>query len=203
MTARQPQKPSIEEWLHWAEITVDQLTSCVHIYKKPGRSDAFMSESERQQKSDFVIRLLRRLHPLLDQSATPSDSIAEAHGHDERVIASLTVLFNETLKNMIWLSSDMQKLMISPWMSSFPNKAAEELFFGREDESEGIGSGRTEHGRLPTSLSGLLEREETGETRRPREDWLRQGEPRRHDTEGRARWVEQNGKFLRSAGRVE
>ena len=203
MITRQPQKPSIEEWLHWGEVVVDQLTNCVHIYKKPPHSEAFMSDAERQQKSDFVIKILRRMHPLLDQSAIPSDSIAEAHSHDERTISSLVVIFNETLKNLIWLSSDMQKLLKSPWMSNFPNKTAENLFFGVEDESEGIGSGRVEHGRLPASLADLLEREETGETRRPREEWLRQGEPRRHDPEARTRWAEQNSQFLRSAGRVE
>lgn len=203
MIVRQPQKPGIEEWLHWAGILTDQLTSCVHHYKKESTNTSFMSEAERQQKSDFVIRLLRRLHPLMDQSTTPSDSIADAHNHDEQTIASLTVLFGEALKNMIWISSDMQKLLRSPWMSNFPNKAAEDLFFGIEDESQGIGSGRVEHGRLPASLSDLLDREETGETRRPREDWLRQGEPRRHDNDARTRWAEQNGKFLRSAGRVE
>jgi hypothetical protein len=205
MITRQPQKPSIEEWLHWGEVVVDQLTGCVHVYKKPPHSESlsFMPDAERQQKSDFIVKILRRLHPLLDQSTTPSDSIADAHRHDERTISSLTVIFNEALKNLTWLSSDMQKLLKSPWMSNFPNKAAENLFFGMEDESQGIGSGRVEHGRLPASLADLIEREEAGETRRPREEWLRQGEPRRHDVEARARWAEQNGKFLRSAGRVE
>jgi hypothetical protein len=88
-------------------------------------------------------------------------------------------------------------------MHHFPNRVAETIFNGNGESSHGIGSGQIEHGRLPAALNDLLEREQMGETRHPREDLLQQGEPRRHDVEARARWVKQNGRFLRSAGRVE
>ncbi|MDR3423701.1 MAG: hypothetical protein P4M13_01295 [Alphaproteobacteria bacterium] len=205
MAAPQLQKPGLEEWQSWAEVVVDQLTRCVHVYKKPPHIDVFMAEAERQRKNDFVIKLLHRIHPLLDQSASPTDSVSDLQEHDERTISGLIVLFGEVLENLPWLSADMQKLLKSPWMKNFPNKTAEELFFGESgDESHGIGSGQIENGRLPASLNDLLEREQTGDSRRPREDLLVMSGPSRHDIEARARWVEQTTRSLHgTAGRVE
>jgi len=203
MNAPRLQKPSVEEWQHWAEVVIDRLTDCVHVYKKPPYVDVFMPDAERQQKTEATIKLLHRIHPLADQSETPSDSVSDAHGHDERIIDGLAALFSETLMSLRWLSADMQKLLKSPWLSRFPNKMAQTLFFGDGVEEHGIGSGHPEHGRLPGALAALLEREQSGETRHPREALLRHGEPRRHDTEARERWAKKNNSFLRTAGRVE
>ena len=203
MDSRQVQKPSIEEWLHFAEVVIDRLTDCVHVYKKPPHDDVFMPDAERQQKTDLTVKLLHRVHALLDKTDTPTDSVPDMHGHDEQTIDGLVVLFAETLRNLAWLSADMQKLLKSPWLSKFPSKMAQTLFAGEGDETQGIGSGHAEHGRLPGALAGLLEREEVGDTRHPREALLRHGEPRRHDIEARTRWTQQNSRFLRSAGRVE
>jgi len=197
------QKPSVEEWLHWAGVVVDRLSDCVHVYKKPPYIDVFIPDTERQQKTDTTVKLLHRIHALVDQSDTPSDSISDAHDYDERVIGGLVLLFGETLRTLPWLSADMQKLLKSPWMAKFPSKIAQTLFYGEGIEEHGIGSGHKEHGRLPGALAAMLEREQTGETRHPREALLRQGEPRRHDIETRSRWSEQNSRYLRSAGRVE
>jgi len=201
--SRQHQKPGVEEWLEWAEVVVDRLTDCVHVYKKPPTPGAFMADAERQTKTDKTIKLLHRIHALVDKSETPSDSIPDVHGHDEQRISGLALLFDETLKALPQLSTDMQKLLKSPWQSKFPNKIAQILFFGDGDEDHGIGSGYPEQGRLPAALAALLEREQMGESRHPREALLLHGEPRRHDAEGRQRWREQNSRFLRSAGRVE
>lgn len=162
-----------------------------------------MSEAERQQKTDAIIKLLRRIHALIDEAETPPDSLSDIHAHDERIIINLSPLFGETRQNLRWISADMQKLLKSPWMHGFPNKTAEALFRGEGDESEGIGSGHPEHGRLPAALLELQEREQASETRHPRLALQRPVEPRRHDVEGHVRWTEQNSGFLRTAGRVE
>ncbi len=203
MNALHIQKPSVEEWQSWAVVVVDRLTECIHLYKRPPHVDVFMADAERQRKTDITVKLIHRIHALLDQAETPTDSVPHAHLHDERTISGFIVLFHETLKTLPWLSEDMQKLLKSPWMRKFPNTIAETLFRGDEDESHGIGSGHPEHGRLPEALAKLLEREEMGDERPPREDLLRHGEPRRHDPEGRTRWMQQNCRFLRGAGRVE
>jgi hypothetical protein len=197
------QKPKVEEWLHLAEVVMDRLTDCIHVYKKPPHSDVFMADGDRQKKSGETVSLLQRIHALIDNSDMPSDSIPDAHAHDERLINGLVVLFGEILLALPNLSADMQKLLKSPWLKNFPNKIAEHIFYGEDDESEGIGSGHPEQGRLPAVLVSLLEREQMGDTRHPREALLRQGEPRRHDMEGRQRWIEQNSRYLRTAGRVE
>ena len=129
--------------------------------------------------------------------------MSDAHIHDEQTIRGLAVLFDELIQSMPELSADMQKLLKSPWHSKFSSQQAEVLFSGLDSELQGIGSGCSEHGRLPAVLAELLEREQVGETRLPRQDLLRHGEPRRNDPDSRRRWVEQNSKFLRSAGRVE
>jgi hypothetical protein len=203
MNEQHLQKPNVEEWLFLAVAVVDRLTECVHVYKHPPFVDVFVADAERQHKSNLTVGLIRRFHTLLDQAETPTDSIAGAYGHDERVIDGFIVLFHEALKILPWLSADMQKLLKSPWMRQFPNKIAETLFLGDGDETQGIGSGHPEHGRLPAALAAILEREQIGETRHPREELLRHGEPRRHDVEGRTRWVRENSSFLRTAGRVE
>jgi hypothetical protein len=203
MKKQSVQKPGVEEWLHWAEIVLDRLTDVVHVYKKPPNPDVFMPDAERQHKTDSAIKLLHRIHALVDKSETPTDSMPDVHNHDEQVITGLALLFGEMLDLLPKLSADMQKLLKSPWMDKFPNKTAASLFAGKGDESQGIGSGHPEHGRLPEALFAMIEREQMGDTRRPREALLRQGEPRRHDVEARQRWTEQNSRFLRTAGRVE
>ncbi len=198
-------KPTTEEWLSWANIVIDRLTECAHIYgqKETIPAGVFMSDAERQKKTNATVSLLRRIYILVDQSEMPTASVSDAHIHDEHTISGLTVLFNELLQSMSELSSDMQKLLQSPWHSKFPNQTAETLFNGQGEENYGIGSGNVEHGRLPAVLAELIEREQVGTTRLPREDLLRHGDPRRNDPDSRRRWVEQNSKFLRSAGRVE
>ena len=203
MTKLQEQKPSVEEWLHWAEVVLDRLTDCIHVYKKPPHVDVFIADAERQHKNEIALRLLHRIHALVDKSETPTDSIADVHNHDELVIDGIAVLFRETLDLLPMFSDDMQKLLKSPWMSKFPNHAAEKLFAGEGDETQGIGSGHPEHGRLPEAIYLMIEREAVGDARRPREALLRHGEPRRHDAEGRQRWAAANSRSLRSAGRVE
>ena len=198
-------KPNVKEWLSWAGITIDRLTDCAHVYNQKDAlpSGVFMAEAERQKKTDSTVALLRRIYILVDQAETPTNSVSDAHIHDERTINGLAVLFEELLQALPTLSADMQKLLKSPWHSKFPHQIAETLFHGGRHEQHGIGSGNPEHGRLPAVLTDLLEREQIGETRLPRQDLLDQGEPRRHDADKRQRWMEQNSKFLRSAGRVE
>jgi len=200
MTESSP-KPQVEEWLHWAQIVIDRLSICVNVYSHPPHEDIFMPEKDRQQRNAQIVDLLRRIHALTDESEMPSDSLTELDHHGERVVDGLALLFKETLQQLPELSLDMQKLLKSPWHSKFSSRLAENLFRGpMGDEQQGIGSGIPEHGRLPEVLANLLEREQIGDGRAPRE--THSGEPRREDDVAR-RWGERNSRMLRSAGRIE
>lgn len=188
------QKPEFEEWLYWAQVVIDRLTTCVHVYSKPPYEDVFVPDSERQTKNGQTLALLRRVHTLIDETDTPSHSLSEVNDHDEQVIDGLIVLLHETLKRLPGLSTDMQKLLKSPWHSKCTGRLADELFRGPGGhEQEGIGSGHPEHGRLPEALVNLLEREQLGDGRQPRE---LEGPQRRRDLTSRR-------SIVGTAGRVE
>ena len=211
MADPETQKPSHEEWQRWAQVVLDRLTTCVHVFSRPPFEDVFMPEKERQEKNAKTVDLLRRIHALIDDAETPTDSLADVAHHDERVIAGLAVLMQETLERLPALSADMQKLLKSPWHDRCNGRLASELFRGpMGNEVEGIGSGHPEHGRLPEVLRTLLEREQTGEGRQPRAALHRHvgggasetgGGPQRQ-TEVKRRWADKNSR-LRSAGQVE
>ena len=149
-----------------------------------------------------TINLLRRIHALIDETDTPSDSLDELDQHAERVIDGLTMLFKETLVHLPELSIDMQKLLKSPWHSKCSSRLAEELFRGPSgNEMEGIGSGMPEHGRLPAVLANMLENEQVGDGRAARQDGLDRSPSRADKTA--ERWTERNSRMLRSAGRIE
>ncbi len=193
-------KPARDEWLRWAEIIVERLTTCVHVYSKPPYEDVFIPDAERQEKNARALALLKRVHALTDEGDTPSDSLSDVEHHDERVIAGLLVLFKETLNYLPELSTDMQKLLKSHWSANCNGRRAEKFFCGPEGkENEGIGSGHAEHGRLPQALADLLEREQTGDTRTLQEITS----PRRHDHGDRHHHAEMQRRYFGTAGRVE
>lgn len=194
-------KPSREEWVRWAQVVIDRLTTCVHVYSKPPHEDVFIPDTERQAKNGKTLDLLRRIHALTDEVATPTDSLEDLEHHDERVITGLNVLLRETLERLPELSADMQKLLKSPWFDKCNGRLADELFRGpMGNESEGIGSGHPEHGRLPESLTELFEEEEVGDSRFPREIHHL---PRRDGTTQQRRRAAGKTQYLRTAGRVE
>ena len=195
------QKPGLTEWTHAAGALAERLTECVHVYKRS--VDVFMSESERQDKTGLAIKILQRLNALLDRAEMPEEIGSNPDKRDEQVIGGLDAVFREAIRTLPWVSLDMQKLLKSPWMTNFPSKIAESVFFGNGEEDKGIGSGLAEHGRLPAVLSDLVEREEVGEARPSREESLLEGEPQRHDVEASERWAQQNAGYLRTAGKIE
>jgi hypothetical protein len=200
MDVRQREKPGIGEWVRAGEVLADRLTECVHVYKH--NTYSFMSESDRQNKSDFVIKILHRIHKLLDKDDKSSGSVSGSSKSDEETIGGFQAIFRDALKALPWVSIDMQKLLKSPWMKGFPDKIAESLFLGNGEDDTGIGSGYPDDGRLPGVLADLFEREDMGEIRPPREDDV-SDEPSRRDEEARSRWHKQNNDFLRKAGRVD
>src|ERR1700722_10779660 len=101
------QKPSHSEWMEGAQGVVDRLTSCVHVYSKPPYNDVFITEKERHAKNDAALSLLRRVHGLIDEGETPTESLADVAHHDERVIDGLAVLMREMLDMLPVLSADM------------------------------------------------------------------------------------------------
>lgn len=208
------EKPSREEWVRWAGVVIDRLTTCVRVYSHPPFEDVFMADRERQDKNAKTLSLLKRIHTMTDEAETPTGSLKELADHDERVVAGLSVLLRETLSRLPALSSDMQFLLKSPWFDKCNGRLASELFRGpMGNEPEGIGSGYPEHGRLPEVLESLLEREETGDYRRPREALHRHAQagdsvdsyagPQRSDDDTLRRWTDKNSQYMRSAGRVD
>lgn len=197
------QKPGFDEWVHWAQVVIDRLSICAHIYSKPPHPDAQIEDSIRQERQAQVADLMRRLHALLDETETPSDSVDGVDHHYEQVVGGLALLLDETLKKLPELSIDMQKLLQSPWQNKCNGRVAESLFRGPlGNEVEGIGDGRPEHGRLPASLKDLLEREQNGESRGP----VTTGEsdlPHRRDDLAK-RWSAHTRQSYRgSGGRIE
>lgn len=209
LSTEQTYKPSHDEWLHCAQVVIDRLSTCVHIYSHPPYDDAFIADKERQDKNSQTLNLLRRVYSLVDGTGTPTDSLADVAHHDERVIAGLNVLMNEVLSRLPEISADMQHLLKSPWFDKCNGRLASELFRGpMGNEPEGIGSGHVEHGRLPEVIHNLLEREQVGVRRQPRQALHRASNDRRPvrasgDIETLRRWTDVNSQQLRIAGRVE
>jgi hypothetical protein len=213
MSVQETQKPSHEEWLRWAQVVIDRLTTCVHVYSKPPYPEVFITEKERQDKNARTLQLLRSIHTLTDEADTPTDSLADVAHHDERVVAGLAQLLLQAKAALPELSTDMQKLLKTHWFDNCNGRLASELFRGpMGNEPEGIGSGHAEHGRLPLSLDNLFEREKEGDVRQPREALHRHKEgrrendgpgPKRHTADAKRRWADRNSSSLRSAGRVD
>lgn len=203
MVPDQPQtKPSVDEWITWAQVVIDRLSICAHVYSKPPHADAAIEESVRQQRNAEVADLMRRIHAVIDESEAAPDDLDAYH---ERVAAGLAALADETLQKLPALSHDMQVLLKSPWQSRCNGRVAEVLFRGpMANEQEGIGDGHPEHGRLPEVLQKLLERERTGETRQDGDADALSPLPERHDDLMR-RWREHTRGSYRSegVGRIE
>lgn len=203
LTVESQPKPSLTEWLHWAEVVVDRLTACVHTYSRPPFDDVFMPEKDRLDKNGRALALLRRVYAAADGAETAKGSLAEIEAQDEAVITTLHGLFAELLPMLPELSADMQKLLKSHWHDGCATKDAATLFCGEEGrESEGIGNGYSESGRLPATLALLLAREEQGGTRAPRKSFTHPEHPDLHK-QIHQRWASLNSRPMRRAGQVD
>ncbi|MDD3288351.1 MAG: hypothetical protein PHX43_05030 [Alphaproteobacteria bacterium] len=165
-------KPGYDEWKNWVEIIIDRLTSAVHVYNKPPYHDVYLPDNERQLKVESLVDLLRRLHSLIDNNSSLAERApAEIAAQDETVISKLQPYIKDVLRRLPTTSHDMQHLLKSPWESNCTGRVATEIFCGTDKRlNEGIGSGKPEHGRLPEILVHMLEREQIGDARPPRED---------------------------------
>ena len=191
-------KPSYDEWLRWAQVVADRLALCANAYSK-----APHTHPERQSRNTTVGEFLRRLYNLIDESDTPTESLAEVAHHDERVVDGLVVFMQDAVKWLPDLSHDMQNLLNSHWRDNYSSPLARELFHGPlETGEEGLGSGLPEHGRLPAVLNDLLSREQSSGRRRPRSALVRTEITRPND-ETLRRWADINSRFMRRAGQVE
>lgn len=205
MTGFENIKPSFDEWMYWAQVVVDRLTTVTHVYGNPPHPDVFISEKERQEKLAMTVKVMRQLHDLTDafELSLPRDE-ADTAQREAELIARLQPLFRGLLERMPQWSMDMQKLLKSPWMTSCSGKLATILFRGPDGrEKEGLGSGMVEHGRLPAQLEDMLDREAAGGERAPRVEKPRHADPRMRREEIARLWAKQNSSFLRSAGRVD
>ena len=205
------QKPSCDEWLSWAQVVVDRLSNCVHVYSKPPTYGGFMPDKERQDKNARNLALLRRIYNLID-SADGVDGVSD----EGALITELQDMFEETLAALPGLSTDMQHLLKSPWYEDCNGEIATVIFCGTDGaKMEGIGSGHAEHGRLPRALKNLISREQMGDSRAPSRS-QRQGtaqpvativEPSINPVERsktlQQQWATQNSRHLRSAGRMD
>lgn len=199
------QKPSYDEWMYWTQVVVDRLTTITHVYGKPPHADVFMAEKDRQTKLSDTVAVLRKLHHATDEHELrlPQD-FNEAVAHEEGLIAEIQPLFQDLLARLPGWSEDMQLLLKSPWFDDCAGKLANILFRGpMGNENEGIGSGWPEHGRLPSIIEGLLDREASGEIRAPREEKPRHAEKLMRREELARLWGKRNSAFLRIAGRID
>jgi hypothetical protein len=199
------QKPSFDEYMYWSQVIIDRLTTVVHVYTKPPHVDVFMPENERQLKIAQTADVLRHLHDQTDdnelRAAHPAEKPLES---EERVIENILPLFHDVLHRLPLWSSDMQHLLKSAWFDNCAGKLANILFRGPDGrETEGIGSGQAIHGRLPAQIEVLLEREQMGDSRAPREALPPKAAKQMGRTELAKRWSQQNSSFLRSAGRMD
>ncbi|NTU76413.1 MAG: hypothetical protein HGA90_01115 [Alphaproteobacteria bacterium] len=204
MTEPEAQKSSYDEYMFWTQVVIDRLTTVAHVYGKPPFPDVFFPEGERQIKVEQAVDLLRRLHALTDESDFEAARGAMRAEREESVIETILPLFRDVLRRLPEWSSDMQLLLKSPWYDKCGGKLAGELFRGPEGRlAEGIGSGMTDHGRLPQTLQNLLERESMGDTRAPNEEKPPAGDVNLKREELARLWARHNTSFLRSAGRVD
>lgn len=198
-------KPSYDEWMYWAQVVVDRLTTVTHVYGNPPHPDVFVPEKERQDKLGVTVAVMRALHDLTDdfELSIPKNA-ADMAQREAELIGKLQPLFRDVLARLPQWSIDMQKMLKSPWMNSCAGKLATILFRGPEGrETEGIGSGMVEHGRLPAVIEELLDREAAGGERGPRVEKPRFADPRMRREEIARLWAKQNSSFLRSAGRMD
>ncbi len=205
MTDEDKLKPSYDEWMYWTQVIVDRLTTIAHIYSKPPHADVFMPERERQAKLSLTVDVLRHLHEQTDENElhTPRQNL-EISAKESRYITALQPIYVDVLRRMPTWSDDMQKLLKSPWFDECNGRLANILFRGDGGrETEGIGSGYPENGRLPEMIQILLDREAVGEARAARVEKPRMA-PQNMNREELARlWGKKNSSFLRSAGRVD
>ncbi|MFA6280713.1 MAG: hypothetical protein WC612_08020 [Bdellovibrionales bacterium] len=197
-------KPSYDEWMYWAQVIIDRLTTVAHVYAKPPHSEIFFVEKERQSRLASTTDIMRRLHDLTDEHdfSIPKDE-PEERDYEEKLIAMITPLFYEVMTRLPEWSEDMQKLLNSPWARDCAGRLALILFCGPDGRhAEGIGSGMVENGRLPASLAALLDREEAGGERAPRIEKPRFAEKHMRREELANLWSKKNSTFLRSAGRM-
>lgn len=200
------QKPSYEEWMYWTQVVVDRLREIVRVYSHPPFEDVFIPENEKQFKLAQTVDCLRQLHTLTDDAEDGNGRVAPEvlAERDEHLIAGLQPLFRDILRRLVPLSCDMQKLLKSPWYENCVGQAAIKLFRGPEGRlNEGIGSGSVEHGRLPSVIEDLLEREKMGDDRPVRSEAPPKGAVKLQREELAKRWGRKNSSFLRSAGRMD
>ncbi len=198
-------KPSYDEWMYWTQVIVDRLTTVAYIYGNPPHPDVFMPERERQTKLGLTVDVLRHLHEQTDQNDlhTPQDNLAAAES-ESRFITALQPLYVDVLRRLPTWSDDMQKLLKSPWFDNCAGKLANILFRGPDGrETEGIGSGYAENGRLPEMIEQLLDREAVGDLRAPRVEKPKFAEKNMHREDLAKLWGKKNSSFLRSAGRMD
>ncbi len=195
-------KPSFDEWMYWSQAVIDRLTTIVHVYSHPPHKDASIAHEGSQLKISQAVDLLRRLHNLTDEDCLRL-SHKEGGRREGHVVQDVQPLFREVLRRLPVWSADMQILLKSPWFDNCAGKLAEILFRGPSGRmAEGIGSGQVEHGRLPETITNLMEREALGDGRTPREQ-PKSSDSEHKRTELARAWTKQNSSFLRSAGRLD
>ncbi len=198
-------KPSYDEWMYWTQVIVDRLTTVAHVYGNPPHPDVFMPERERQDKLSLTIDVLRHLHEQTDESELhmPGET-TKASEREAHYITALQPVYVDILRRLPGWSEDMQKLLKSPWFDNCNGKLANILFRGPDGrETEGIGSGRPENGRLPEMIAVLLDREAVNDTRAPRIEKPRAVQHSMSREDLARLWGKRNSSFLRSAGRMD
>ena len=198
-------KPSYDEWMYWAQVVIDRLTTVTHVYGQPPHPDVFIRDKERQEKLSSTVAVMKHLHELTDayELSIPQNALDAAQKEDGLIVA-LQPIFAAVQERLPEWSGDMQRLLKSPWMNECNGKLATILFRGPDGrEEEGIGSGVVDNGRLPAKIAEMLDREAAGGDRSPRVEKPRMAESRMRREDIARLWAKQNGAFLRTAGRMD
>lgn len=195
-------RPSYDEWMYWAQVVVDRLTTISHVYSQPPHPDVFIREKERQEKLSATVAVLRHIHDLTDKyDLSLPENPRDAAQKEEDLIAALQPLFRAVLERLPMWSTDMQRLMKTPWAQGCIGKTAQILFKGPDGrEVEGIGSGMIENGRLPAKIAEMLDIEAAGGDRTPRIEKPRFAESKMRREDLARLWSKS---FLRTAGRID
>lgn len=155
------QKSTFEIWQRWASVLARQLEQVADVYEYHEEGN------EAKRVNAFVDNLRLFIDPLAKASKLAKLDY-EVSGHVSKLyLLSLTMLnkyFRDALNMLPEISSDMQRLLNSPYQGSCNGRTASDIFKGPHGSvNEGIGSGiPDESGGLPWVLQGLLEEAEFG-----------------------------------------
>lgn len=202
-TAAEKPKASFDVWLRWADVLAVRLEAVCKVYTEHAMAEAAPRMAAYISRLRFVLDGALARHLSFQPYATLNQLSHGKEKFTEMQIQALASVFRAVLVDFPDISRDMQKLLNSRWDGNHNGRIAMDMFRGPVGTlNEGIGSGHPRDGQLPGVLEQLLDLEETGSSRTPRQTTLSSEEQQRWQETAR-RWATMNSQHLRSAGRLD